>query len=160
MPTSLVSTGVQFPDSSIQTTAAGPSSFTLLGTLNTTSGTSQTLSGLNLTSYQYLYIAIAGVSYTASSSTLRLGDGSNGQFRLTSFGSTSLAYSGWATVSLRGYGTYESIYQTSAGNESVFNGFTNGYIGSNYITRSTTAITFDCGNGAFDAGQIQVYGVK
>jgi hypothetical protein len=154
MPTTLVSTGVQFPDNSVQTTAAS-GSFILLGTLNTTSGTSQVLSGLNLNPYEYLYIAIAGVSFN-NTGNLRLA-----AFRLAPSQAGNIVISGWATLSLRGYGTYESITQTTTGFESVFNTFTNGYIGSNGITRSSTSLSFDGGGSAsFDAGQIQVYGVK
>ena len=53
MATSLVSTGVQFPDSTIQTTAAGASGLTLLSTV-TASGASQAdFTGLSPTAYMY-----------------------------------------------------------------------------------------------------------
>ncbi len=53
MATSLVSTGVQFPDSTIQTTAAGASGLTLLSTV-TASGASQAdFTGLSSTAYMY-----------------------------------------------------------------------------------------------------------
>jgi hypothetical protein len=158
MPTTLSNTGITFNDATVQTTAAS-GSFILLGTLTTTSGTTQTLSGLSLSSYQYLYIAIAGVSFTAGAN-LRLGETGGTQFRIAPVWAAANLLSGWATVSLRGYGTYESVIQVVNGNEAVFNTFAGGYIGSNYITRSTTSIRFDGGGPAFDAGQIQVYGVK
>jgi hypothetical protein len=56
-------------------TSAAPSNMTLLGTLNTTSGTTQTLSGLTLTNYKNLYITATNVAKTndATSQTLWLG---------------------------------------------------------------------------------------
>jgi len=46
MAVSLVSTGIQFPDASIQTTAAGASVLTLISTTTSTSGTSVSFTGL------------------------------------------------------------------------------------------------------------------
>jgi hypothetical protein len=56
MPTSLVSTGVQFPDNSIQTTAAGASGVVLLQTVSTTSASTVdlTFSG-SYSNYEVIY---------------------------------------------------------------------------------------------------------
>ena len=54
MPTSLVSTGVQFPDSTIQTTAAGASTMTLVATATSTSGTTLTFTGLTSSYKKYI----------------------------------------------------------------------------------------------------------
>ena len=48
-------------------------SMTLLGTLTTTSGTSQSLTGLTLTSYKVLYIGFNGVSGTNTSTIITVG---------------------------------------------------------------------------------------
>lgn len=59
MPTSLVSTGVQFPDSTIQTTAASPAGLVLISSVTPTAAT--TVSFNFSGSYDNYYISISGV---------------------------------------------------------------------------------------------------
>ena len=67
MPTSLVSTGVQFPDSTIQTTAASASTVTLVSTATSTSGTTVSFTGLS-TTYKKYQVVYNGVRCNASAS--------------------------------------------------------------------------------------------
>lgn len=65
MAVSLVSTGVQFPDSSIQTTAASASSMTLISTTTSTSGSTVTFTGMT-SAYRSYMISVTNlrISYT------------------------------------------------------------------------------------------------
>jgi hypothetical protein len=113
---------------------------TLLGTLNTTSGTSQVLSGLSLTNYNRLYISADGVTQTS---------GTNREFFVgsTSFG---VVFSGKA---------YEGVFfidlTTGIGLSSI------GLSASDSGIRTTsTSITFSLDGATFAGGTIRVYGVS
>jgi hypothetical protein len=69
MPTSLISTGVQFPDNSIQTTAAGAAALTFIS--STTASSSATVSFTGLATYDQFIIALSDVKL-ASGNTFRL----------------------------------------------------------------------------------------
>lgn len=136
-------------------TAVVTNSMTLLGTLTTTSGTTQTLSGLNLTTYKQLLIEIIGVSHnsgTSQSFSVTLADASI--FVLTPVISPSAAL-------------YASICTDLASGSSIFYGDNDkfstkpGYVrGFSGILSSQTSLTFSWSGGSFDAGSINVYGVK
>lgn len=68
MPTSLVSTGVQFPDSTIQTTAASASSFTFLNTTTVTS-TTQIVDITTPFTSSYKHFLIVGTNISRSGPT-------------------------------------------------------------------------------------------
>jgi hypothetical protein len=133
----------------IDAQVAPSESMTLLGTLTTTSGTTQTLSGLNLTSYKVLYITYSGVSCTFSREMF-LG-GVDCSASVSSAGDT-----------LRGYIRIDlkSSVQEFGSRDSGGTADSNSRLLSPY-NNSSTSISFTWnGTGSFDAGSILVYGVK
>ena len=129
----------------------------LLGTLTTTSGATQTLSGLTLTPYTFIVAVLKNVSF-AGSGSLFLNSGA-GVVSLTS------------TVSAPSAGLYGIMWLNLA--TGVFVSSTSSYgtaprgdLGEIYagnqdtITTASTSITFATSSTAFDAGTISVYGVK
>jgi hypothetical protein len=130
-------------------------SMVLLGTLTTTSGSSQILSGLDLTSYKQLVIAINNVSSTSTSSITLNGA------QIT--GSASAANSSWAGVIVTlsnglFYGS-QGILVTTSG--AVWANTVQVPLGGNCaVLNSTTSLTFATSAGTFDSGSILVYGVK
>ena len=73
MPTSLVSTGVQFPDSTIQTTAAtasSPPGMVLVQTVNATAAA--TLSGTFSSTYDNYFITVNNISPSGSNAELQI----------------------------------------------------------------------------------------
>jgi hypothetical protein len=129
--------------------AAG-AGMTLLGTLTTTSGTTQTLSSLTLTGYKYLYIVANGISH------------SNGaQNAAPVFGGNSLSSNRANTVTvnliiiadlLTGSFLY-GVASSDAYNAS------NCYSGG--PTTASTSVSFSWTNSSsFDAGSIKIYGVS
>lgn len=126
---------------------------TLLGTLTTTSGTTQTLSSLDLSTYTFLYISVSAVAYTSA-------------------GSRALLLSGAAMTGLYSAGdnvTALAIIQLlSAGSPGFTIAGTNGSListqqtSSGYgITTASTSMSFTwTGTVAFTQGTIRVYGGK
>lgn len=121
----------------------------LLGTLTTTSGTTQTLSGLTLTSYASLYITVDNVSHDSTGNNRRLQIA--GQSISSARGSAS-PVSGLITVYLSSGAADSNVDSpTSTGLNKVSTG---------YSTATTSiAFTWD-GAGNFDLGVIKVYGIK
>jgi hypothetical protein len=119
----------------------------LLGTLTTTSGTTQTLSGLTLTSYGSLYITVDGVSHDNTGANRRL------QIATQSFTSASGAtavFSGTLHVMLNSGSVLVNTTQGGVNN-----------LTTSTVTTASTSISFTWdGSGNFDAGVIKVYGVK
>lgn len=118
---------------------------TLLGTLTTTSGTTQTLSSLTLTNYVSLHIAISGVSFTAGSITMTLG----GVSFCVATGTAATVIDGFSILDLT-----NGIFNTNSTN----GGAVSTTLGDTSYNTATTSITF--AGGTFDAGSIKVYGVK
>lgn len=118
---------------------------TLLGTLTTTSGTTQTLSGLTLTDYKMLYISLDGLSVSNNNDApLRYGSMPIGVLP-----AVAAAYDGQL------FNDLSSGYTTGSFNGVASTGFTTAY------TASSTSITFSFADSSiFDAGVIKVYGVK
>jgi len=131
------------------TSAAPPAtnSYTLLGTITTTSGTTQTLSGLTLTNYRLLYIEVRAVSGTSGASTLTLEGNAIG----SALSSAGNSWYGMINIDL-GVGTYASNITSGGGNTTLSGDLT--------ITNASTSISFVLVTGNFDAGSILVYGVK
>lgn len=123
---------------------------TLLGTLTTTSGATQTLSGLTLTSYKQLQFVINGVSGTATSLSFMNLNGNN-VARLYGTAASDVAYGGGnidlSTGTLFGSSTNSAGYNLSPS-------FASG------LTTASTSISFTTSTGTFDLGTITVYGVK
>lgn len=126
-----------------------------LGTLTTTSGTSQTLSSLVLTPYKSLRITLEGVSFTATGPQLRLGG--VGQEITATLGTAGFGFYGTVLLDLANGVATSITAELNAGASGV------GAIritDTGYST-ATTSITFDgSGGGTFDAGSIRVYGEK
>jgi hypothetical protein len=137
---------------------------TLLGTVNTTSGTSQTLSGLTLTSYKQLYITMSGVTMstsgylTYSSSALRISN---------NIGSTNIVY-GVINQDLT-----TGVYSNFGAEQTTDPTYASGIIayldigqtihaiaGRTNLTTASTSVTIGCSAGTLTAGSFTVYGVK
>jgi hypothetical protein len=124
----------------------------LLGTLTTTSGTTQTLSSLTLTGYASLLLLVDGVSTDS-------GGGRNllfGTARLNISAAISGAstFSGFAFVSL-GSGVSGGFVASGGTSPSSLR-----FDASGYSTASTSvSFTWD-GTGNFDAGTIRIYGIR
>lgn len=141
------------------------SSLDLIGTLTTTSGSTQSLTGISST-YKHLAIVIDGVSHSHSSDAgLNVAFSSNNG---SSYGTAQslIAASGNDAGDIW-YGS-GIIYRTGiAGQNKVGNfGFIptvgNGRTGvaETVITGVVNAIQFSVSGGAFDAGQILIYGMR
>lgn len=138
-------------------------SMTLLGTLTTTSGQTQTLSGLDLTGYKSLFVSINRVSHNAGSAQQILLIDANGSTQLVIGENvvSGVSVSGLGTISLingaYSFNTCQTANTTPSGGNigSVRAGV------STYST-SSTGITFKAngGSASFDFGSISVYGVK
>jgi hypothetical protein len=141
-------------DTSIATTAfvttavSGGGGLTLLGTIATTSGSSQPLSGLTLTGYKYLLFSINNVSCTVSLNSIQIG----GVTITSSFTNAGLCV-GMAQVDLA-TGLIFGFGDDVIPDPLVFRGGLTGY------STSTTTVTVSMTAGNFDAGSIAVYGVK
>lgn len=149
-------------------TSAAPAAsggMTLLGTLTTTSGTTQTLSGLTLTNYKFLRISVNNVGYSAGTtpSGLRMNtiDISN-----PSFGSTTGSVYGLMDIDLSigaTAGLLSPDYITTGSTNTLsFGGNGGGPSAGNLstITTSTTSLAFAfSGGNTFASGTIKVYGV-
>ena len=128
--------------------------FTLLGTLTTTSGATQTLGSLTLTDYKLLFITFNNVS-SSSISHLKLNavnvTASNANATDSFWGNIiiDLSTSSFTSVfafDLNTTGLRENSGAVRAGN-----------IGYN---TSTTSIEFSLTAGNFDSGTIKIHGVK
>lgn len=128
-------------------------SLTLLGTINTTSGTTQTLSGLNLTTYSAILLFIDGISTGASGSTSTLS-----AFGRAVFSKTSANYGnvrGTVLLSLAtGVGssmTAEVSSSSATAQVSVID---------TTMSTASTSVSISTTPSSFNAGSVLVYGVK
>jgi hypothetical protein len=131
-----------------------PDSMTLLGTLTTTSGSTQTLSGLDLTTYKDVLFYVRGVSCTEVRA-----------FRIDSRNITDALDN--AGEVFRGFGRFSLIDGT--GFASIASVNTSGNVSDaaspygfkvSYTNASTSLVFSWSSTGNFDAGSIIVYGVK
>lgn len=124
---------------------------TLLGTLTTTSGTTQTLSGLTLTSYKLLYVAFNGPSPTTNAQLML-----SGAFQLSAT-TTQIA------AGVYGYAIFDLVtgrYTATTAATTTAVATATSYYGNPSITTASTSISFIFSSGSFDAGSILIYGVK
>jgi hypothetical protein len=128
-------------------------SMTLLGTLDTTSGTSVTLSGLTLTSYKMLNILVNDVGMGFGD--LRLNSASGPPISNTVSSPNLLIFS---CVIYLSSGLYVSSGRNLA---SGITGASSGavYVGRSGITTSSTSVTVGATD-TFLSGSILIYGVK
>jgi hypothetical protein len=125
---------------------------TLLGTLTTTSGSTQTLSGLTLTNYKYLLLDINGVSHN-SGTTQHFNFGTG---QVTSNGATSANIcNGTALVSL----TTGILVGTVA--RSTLPETLQSVVSQTGYSTATTSVSFStAAGGTFDAGSVRIYGFR
>ena len=134
---------------------------TLLGTLTTTSGSTVTLSGLTLTSYQQVMAVFKNVSatsvaffYLSSGSGVLLTDGSFGVPIANGVYGTVVVDLTTAVVS-------SNLSQTNLVAENNANVVAVSRAGiQNTVTSASTSISFFASAGTFDNGSIRIYGVK
>lgn len=119
---------------------------TLLGTITTTSGASQSLSSLDLTPYKFLVCTISAVSFSGAGH-LRI----DGIQCSPATSTAAQTVSGILHLDLAN-GIFASGAVVNAGAGTL-------YIGDTAYTTATTTITFSASSGSFDAGSILVYGV-
>jgi len=125
-------------------------SVVLLGTMTTTSGTSQSLTGVDLSSYSTVYMEVIGVSCGNTSGLMVLGPGL-GYFSNTLSNSVN-TWDGFATVNLTSGRIVGVLSLSNGGTAQIVSGSTG-------LTRASTTLTVTCGS-PFDAGQIIFYGIK
>jgi hypothetical protein len=123
---------------------------TLLGTLATTSGTSVTLSGLDLTGYKQLSIVCNAVSGSNGTTDYVRINGKN--IFLIGFNNDSFVGHGGATIDLSS-GVFWSVSKYTDAT------YGNAFGNASGLTTASTSITFTVSAGTFDAGSIIVYGV-
>jgi hypothetical protein len=126
----------------VQSALAGAASYTLLANIATTSGTTVTASSLNLTPYRVLFISLVDISATGGTPTLNLNGGTLGA--LGTSGST-------AAICI------QIDLNTGVGSYARGNGAFADLFG---ITTGSTSVSISLSSGSFDAGALQVYGVK
>lgn len=134
---------------------------TLLGTLTTTSGSTQTLSGLTLTSYQQVWAVFKNVSPT-SVAFLRLSSASGVVISDPTVG-VPIANGVYGTViiDLATSVVSSSLSQTNLVAENNANVAAYSLAGvQNTVTSASTSIAFYTTAGTFDNGSIRIYGVK
>ena len=131
---------------------------TLIGTIDTTSGTSASISGLDLTPYQMLVIVFDGTSHNSGTSqTLLMGTSTSDDIAL----STAGAYTNTATV--RGH----VLVDLSTGLAPSFlaniatggNAVATARLASLPIITTSTSISVAFSAGSLDAGAVYVYGI-
>lgn len=139
----------EFYNGSSWQSVTGSGGMTLLGTLTTTSGSTQTLSSLTLTSYNTLLFVFDGVSHNSGSNqSLTL----NGVTFTNARGSASL-FIGPLVVYL------DTGFAIAQVDQSPNSSPSNTGIASGY-SRSSTSLTVGVTGGTFDAGSVKIYGVK
>lgn len=126
-----------------------------LGQINTTSGTTQTLSGLTLTPYKRLEFVIANVTTNVAGSTLGIINGTSPQYKIGNAYVAGAAWSGFGVLDLAtGISTFSVKIASSTGSPDAYSSV----VLTSYFTISTS-VTFGCTNN-FTGGFIQVWGVK
>jgi hypothetical protein len=129
-------------------------SYTLLGTITTTSGASQTLSGLSLGAYSFLVLSVQNVS-VVNTGRIEL----NG-IRVTNDVATTSGLSGIIQIDLAtGVGIAMTGSMLVTGTPPLSSSTVGSYTCRSTITTATTSLTVVSGN-TFDSGSIRVYGVK
>lgn len=126
-----------------------------LGQINTTSGTSQTLSGLTLTPYKRLEFVIANVTTNTTPSLFYVVDATTPLNKISESYVLGESWSGMGRVDLATGVADFSVRLSWSGGDSTANSFV---VLTPYFPTSTS-VTFACTN-AFTGGFIQVWGVK
>ena len=138
---------------------ASADTYTLLGTINTTSGTSQTLSGLTLTSYTAMVLEFVDVNVGSSLSNfnLRINSTTGPIISENWTGNTTDGWFGIMTIMLS-TGVFSSTLAVGATVPTSAQGEV--WAGDCNVTTASTSVTIALSNNNFAAGSIRVYGVK
>ena len=146
-----VGTGLTLSGGSLTASGGG---MTSLGTITTTSGTSQTLSSLTLTNYKFLRLVCKAVSFT-SIQALLVGTSSGDAVAMTaSLANASRTFSGTIDIDLA-----TAVFAACV-TDSTAVSMVNGGANSPLTTSSTAVYVSVSGVASFDAGSIIVYGVS
>lgn len=132
-------------------TPASPAGHVLLGTITTTSGTSQTLGSLTLTGYSFLLLVVNGVSMDTANARMALSSTVGPQCS-AQISAVAGVLHGEIRIELN-TGVFGSTVTASDNTGSVPRG------GISTITTASTSVTVATNLGTFDAGTIRVYGV-
>jgi hypothetical protein len=125
---------------------------TFLGTLTTTSGTTVTLSGLNLVKFKAIKFVLNGVGISSGSSPVSIGGAA-------AFSLTSNSDRAWGFVEIDLFnGTGFSAFSLNNSNPSGLTGNTNGL--RTTLTTASTSVSAVTNGNPFAAGSIRVYGVQ
>lgn len=130
----------------------------LLGTLTTTSGTTQTLSSLVLTPYKFLRVVVASVSGSTTATYLSI-QTANAIVSANLGANAAQVWRGIVDIDLSTSAYAANIAVTfSSSNTS---GTSTAYGGTCGITNATTSVSILAqGGGSFDAGSVLIYGMK
>lgn len=139
---------------------ASASSYTVLGTINTTSGTSQTLSGLTLTDYTALVLEFNDVAVNSglTNFNLRINSTTGPLISGNWLGTSTDGWFGLMTINLA-TGVYSSTLAV-VGGTIPFGAIGAVASGDCNVTTASTSVTIALSNNSFAAGSIRVYGVK
>jgi len=139
---------------------------TYLGTMNTTSGTEQQITSLDLTDVNILLFVYNQVSHTSGSSQrLTLGIGGNTLYGWGNTISAAQGLAGMLQIDLRNnIGAWEMSQQTpiTSGNQwaSSYAGHIIYSLGNNLRASSNTNVKVGMSGATFDNGSVNVYGLK
>lgn len=120
----------------------------LLGTLTTTSGSTQTLSSLDLNPYRLLYVNWIGVQHNSGGPDYRLGSSSA---VVIATSSPALHYGSQLVDLFAGHGTSTMGLQNATAQARTI---------STGITNASTSVQISVSAGNFTAGSVRIYGVK
>ena len=124
-----------------------------LGTITTTSGSSQSLSGLTLTNYKFLLFVWNAVSQNATGGTFGIGAATACMNVLSASAANGISGLAWVELS--------TGIVVSASTE-VASGIGSGgtiKVGATGYSTATTSVAVNT-SGTFDAGSVRVYGLK
>lgn len=138
---------------------AAANGFTLLGDLSTTSGSSVSISSLDLTGYKYLFVTFNSVSHndTTGSRFYLIGNSTADDVQVTPTQGNTTLYSGHIIISLVS-GSWNGCMVGHTAANSYNTGTSVG--GDLPVTTASTAISVAPSSGSFDNGSILIYGVR
>lgn len=146
---------------------AAANSITLLGTITTTSGTTQSLTGLSLTGYSFLLLFVNGVSSSSLTDDLSIVDGASNVILL--FNDSQSAANVWngtvwvnlnnGSIGAWGSSNGTTTYNTNPSSQASASAGAKLAFGRINQTTASTSIGVSVQT-AFDAGTVTVYGVR
>lgn len=146
------------------TASSSSGGMTLLGTLTTTSGSTQSLTGI-AAGYRQIYCEVDGVSGTSGGANLTIATSSTNGAAYGGTVTISAGLSG-ASATLNGAVTVYNVSSTIAAAKAtqalIGESIAAAYVGTAATNTAAVvdAIRFGISSGSFDAGSIRVYGVK